>query len=339
MRTGYADLRLCTGKIPHYREMVHLGGALLDYMVETLGTEETIRRFADPVWFHAFAVTMGFEWNYSGMTTVTLRALKEAGNEHIRIYGGKGREMRDVPEEWKEVSRTTASVDTKVVQDGYSIYFHALMTDGKHWAVINQGMRDKWARRYHWFDSREFLGENILMGKKEAVVLDLGSEESEETRKGIMDLLEEKPEKIVRLTKRIGGNQLDLGGNVVEVPYYLKVPRRVRVEALEVAREAQSFLDLVTTPGIGPGTVRALAFVSSLIYGTPVSWKDPVKYSFAFGTKAGVPWFVEREKMVEVADFLKTAVEEMRVGKREKERALKGSVGWFNGVRPEKPGV
>ncbi|HDD70257.1 MAG TPA: DUF763 domain-containing protein, partial [Candidatus Bathyarchaeota archaeon] len=74
--------------------------------------------------------------------------------------------------------------------------------------------------------------------------------------------------------------------------------------------------------GVGPATVRGLALISELIYGEPPSWKDPVKYSFAYGGKDGVPYPVNRKAMDESIKILERAVEEAKIGDKEKIRSL-----------------
>ncbi len=342
-RTGHADLRLCDGPVPHYRQIVELGGAILRYMEEELGPTETLRRFSDPLWFQALASAVGFEWQFSGATTVTLRALREASERlgtEIRVVGGKGREARTVemvPEDIREADVTTAKVDSSLVQDGYQIYFHAVLYDPEgHWVVVNQGMNvdERLARRYHWsWETGRFLDDaEAIAGKREDIVLDLQTRESRETRKTIMDILrDESPRRIaytiLSLQRERGQRSLaeymDMPGvNVVEVPYHLRIPKRVSERALEIAKGAESFLDVIRAPGMGPSTIRGLAYVAALIYGAPPSWRDPVQYTFAFGTKAGVPWMVEREEMERAARFLVEAIEEARVGEKAKKRAL-----------------
>jgi len=68
--------------------------------------------------------------------------------------------------------------------------------------------------------------------------------------------------------------------------------------------------------------VRGLALISELIYGEPPSWKDPVKYSFAYGGKDGVPYPVNRKAMDESIKILERAVEEAKIGDKEKIRSL-----------------
>jgi hypothetical protein len=65
-----------------------------------------------------------------------------------------------------------------------------------------------------------------------------------------------------------------------------------------------------------------LALIAELIYGERSSWKDPVKYSFAYGGKDGVPYPVDRKAMDESIRMLKQAIEEAKVGDKEKMRSL-----------------
>jgi len=344
-RVGHADLRLCTGPVPHYRQIVELGGALIEYMADELGPSETLRRFSHPIWFEAMASAMGFEWQFSGATTVTIRAISEAirGREEdlgIHVVGGKGREARTankVPEEIKEPDIVTTKVDSSLVQDGYDIYFHSVMyTENGEWVVINQGMNtnERLARRYHWsWEGGRFLNDaEEIAGRKEKRVLDLQTKESEEARKTILDIIHDEPPKriaylILSLRRRPGQKTLaDYGidgfARVKYMPFAFRIPKRINEEALKIAKDAQNFVELIKTPGIGPSTVRGLAFVASLVYGAPVSWKDPVKYTYAFGTKAGKPWMVEREEMVRAASFLREAIEEAKIGDKTKKGAL-----------------
>jgi len=340
-KMGHADLRLCTGPVPHYKEIVALGGALLRYMVEELGTKETLRRFADPLWFQAFACTVGFEWQFSGATTVTIRALMDSGAvENIHIVGGKGAQSKTihlVPEDFRDVDRLTAKIDNSAVQDGYSLYFHAVLFDDEgHWTIINQGMNieERLARRYHWcWEVNRFLDNaQSIAGSRVSIALDLSSGENRELRKTIMDILsDESPRsivyKIMALSRPRGQKSIleytDSGADVVCVPYHLRIPRKVREDVIRIAKGASSFLDLLKTPGLGASTLRGLAYIAALVYGAPISWKDPVKYTFAFGTKAGIPWMVERATMRKAANFLISAIEEAKIGKKAKVRAIK----------------
>jgi len=73
---------------------------------------------------------------------------------------------------------------------------------------------------------------------------------------------------------------------------------------------------------VGPATIRGLALIAELIYGEKPSWKDPVKYSFAYGGKDGVPYPVDRKAMDESIKILRRAVEDARMGEKERLNAL-----------------
>ena len=74
--------------------------------------------------------------------------------------------------------------------------------------------------------------------------------------------------------------------------------------------------------GVGPATVRGLALVAELVYGEPASWVDPVRFSFAFGGKDGVPFPVDRGAMDEAVDVLRCGIDASPVRREERMRAL-----------------
>ena len=104
----------------------------------------------------------------------------------------------------------------------------------------------------------------------------------------------------------------------------LYMPLNLNWKAISKAYEFQptNYEELLNLRGIGPATVRGLALISQLIYGKPPSWKDPVKYSFAYGGKDGVPHPVDREAMDKSIRILQNAVTNAEIGKKEKLRAL-----------------
>ena len=63
--------------------------------------------------------------------------------------------------------------------------------------------------------------------------------------------------------------------------------------------------------------------VSEIIFGEEPSWRDPVKYSFAYGGKDGVPFPVDRKAMDESISILRQAIEEAHLSIDEKIRSLK----------------
>jgi len=102
------------------------------------------------------------------------------------------------------------------------------------------------------------------------------------------------------------------------------MPRDVNWDVLSRAYEIQptNYEELLGIAGIGPSTVRALALIGELIYGTEPSWKDPVKYSFTVGGKDGVPYPVDRRAMDRSIELLRAGIEESRVGDKEKLLAI-----------------
>ena len=63
--------------------------------------------------------------------------------------------------------------------------------------------------------------------------------------------------------------------------------------------------------------------VAELIYGEPASWEDPVRFSFAFGGKDGVPFPVDRRAMDEAVDIFRTGISSSAVRDEEKDRAFR----------------
>jgi hypothetical protein len=87
--------------------------------------------------------------------------------------------------------------------------------------------------------------------------------------------------------------------------------------------QPKNYEELVSLKGVGASTIRALALISELIYGDKLSWKDPVKFSFAHGGKDGVPFPVNTRDMETSIQVIQQGIEEASVGKKEKLRALK----------------
>jgi len=104
----------------------------------------------------------------------------------------------------------------------------------------------------------------------------------------------------------------------------LSMPRNINWKVLQQVYEFQpkNYEELLGLKGIGPATVRGLALIAELIYGEKPSWKDPVKYSFAYGGKDGVPYPVNRRAMDESIQIIKRAIQEAKLGDREKIRSL-----------------
>jgi hypothetical protein len=288
-------------------------------------------------------------WHSSGLTTTVCGALKEAlrdvGKE-IGLFacGGKGRTSRNTPmelddlaqrrlitvgaEKLKYASRMAAKVDNTALQDGYQLYHHTFfVTKEGEWAVIQQGMNEntKWARRYHW------LGENVkdfVCEPHEAIccdhtgsVLNMIANESAGARDVTAFLAGEKPEKITNEYTRIKNLRLASHHDVRLKDIRPENLNKILTRTYE--RKPKDFEALLGTEGVGPGTIRALALISELVYAKSPSFKDPVRFSFAHGGKDGHPYPVNRERYDQSIAFLREAVLKAKIGHSDKMNALK----------------
>ena len=81
--------------------------------------------------------------------------------------------------------------------------------------------------------------------------------------------------------------------------------------------------------GVGPRTLRALSLISELVYGIPVSLRDPARYSFAHGGKDGYPYPVDKATYDQSIQTLHQAMEKAKIGDTEKIAAIKRLRSWF----------
>ena len=342
--------------------MIKLAKEIVIIIVDEYGRDAFLQRVSDPYWFQAFGCVLGYDWHSSGVTTVVTGVLKTALKDEdlgIAVCGGKGKLSRGTLSEIVKVgeafnlstdkinnlqyaSRMSAKVDNSAIQDGYPLYHHAFFVteDGK-WAVIQQGMNvnDRTARRYHWLSDhiRSFVVEPhkaIVGDTRRPIALDMTAKESEECRKTSVDIAKERTEKVAKMFRMIRpAYQRSLQEWIPEMPNkkwedyiteFLSMPFTINWKALKRAYEIQprNYEELLGIKGIGPSTVRGLALVAEIIYGDKPSWKDPVKYSFAYGGKDGVPYPVNRRAMDESISILSEAIEKARLGDRERLRML-----------------
>ncbi|MEM5836749.1 MAG: DUF763 domain-containing protein, partial [Candidatus Aenigmatarchaeota archaeon] len=96
-------------------------------------------------------------------------------------------------------------------------------------------------------------------------------------------------------------------------------------KALQEAFEQQpkNFEELLQIKGIGPKTIRALALISNLVFGAELSWRDPVKYSFAHGGKDGHPYPIDRKTYDESIRLLQEAIQQAKLNNKEKIEVIK----------------
>ena len=337
LKTGIADLPLHYGSCPKwlFSRMKKLGRAVSEIVINEFGKDEFLRRISDPFWFQAFACVLGFDWHSSGVTTTVTGALKEGlGNDlGLAVLGGKGKASRKTPEEieklenvfslssskiesLKYASRLAAKIDNNCIQAGFTLYHHSFFVsdDGK-WVVIQQGMNPEihYARRYHWLSEKvkSFVVEPHLAiccdykGK----ALNMVAEESEDSRKASVDLLKENPNNLKKYLLLDKKHEIDLKNYKPLMNAYEFQPK--------------NYEELIALKGLGARSIRALALISKLVYGTEPSWRDPVKFSFSHGGKDGFPYPVDRKTYDKSIEILKTSIENAKIGNKEKIYAIR----------------
>lgn len=106
--------------------------------------------------------------------------------------------------------------------------------------------------------------------------------------------------------------------------YNLNLSKR-SLKFLKQAYEFQpeDYEELVALKGIGAETIRALALISELVYGSSPSYLDPGCYSHAFGGKDGTPKPVDKQLMDFNTEFLKEAIKKAKVGDDDRLHAIK----------------
>ena len=349
-QTGIAHLPLHGGKAPAwlFQRMIRLGREIVRLIVEDHGPEELLTRISDPHWFQSLGCVLGFDWHSSGVTTTVCGALKEGirGLERelgLVIAGGKGATSRKTPseiiaagerfplrrnaEELVYLSRLTAKIDNNAIQDGFQLYHHNFFfTLSGSWAVVQQGMNDRFARRYHWYS--ESL-RSLTLDPHAAIcsdlhlqrTLNLVAAESEPAQAVITELSREQPEKLVTELHKL---------QTLSLPSHHEVDvRDLRPESIEkillktYEAKANDFQTLLGMPGVGAKTLRALTLIAEITHGTPASWKDPVKFSFAHGGKDGHPYPVNRQVYEASIEFLRKTVGRAKIDKSEKDDSLK----------------
>jgi uncharacterized protein len=345
-----------------FGRMTRLAREITAYVVADRGPDEMLRRLADPFWFQAFGCVLGFDWHSSGVTTTVTGALKEGikGMEHeLGFYaqGGKGLTSRKTPGEILKrceelsldaaplvyASRMAAKVDSAAVQDGYQLYHHTFFfTRAGHWSVVQQGMNDEsgTARRYHWLSEslHSFVNEphEAICSDVRANTLNLVAGEHETLRRASVDLATGSPERVLSVVRKWGRERFTLPFEAETSPESLNMPKRHELMLRDVDsrrlhtvllstydRAPENFETLLGLEGVGPRTLRALALVSEVIWGTPASTRDPARFAFAHGGKDGTPFPVDRATYDQTIDVLHHAMAKAHVDRSEKVDALK----------------
>jgi hypothetical protein len=361
MRTGVASFTLDYGHCPAwlFARMTRLGRVIATAIIAEFGSAEFIRRLSDPVWFQSLGTLMAFDWNASGLTIVTMAALKEAlrGMEkdaNVYIAGGKGKTSRKTPEQIRNFSnvighsqqtadklvyssKAAAKVDSALVQDGFQLYHHNFIFNSSGlWVVVQQGMNPQIgrARRYHWLGSAisDFTEEphsGISTQAKLNQVLNLTAKPSTKNKTVSLELVHDS-KTLYRDLKILADKKSNYQFKVLtlpgiefhEHPDFLSPQLNKAIQQAVIA-QPNSFESFLMTPGIGPRTVRALSLVAEVIYGAAPSYDDPARYSFALGGKDGTPYPVDRPTYDKTLSILERAISTARLPYSEKEATFR----------------
>src|SRR4051812_4221589 len=348
-RTGTATLPLHTGKAPPwlFERMTKLAREVVVHISEEFGTDDVLRRLADPHWFQAFACVLGFDWHSSGVTTTATGALKMAvkGMEDdlgLYVGGGKGATSRKTPGEIAaacerlgrdpaplvRASRLSAKVDNSAVQSGHQLYHHSFVfTANGDWCVVQQGMSDETstARRFHWLSEgiSSFVEEPhaAVCDDSRGVLVNFVADDSADARAATVEIATSAPDETVktldRATELVMPRRHEL--KLADVnPRYLD---KILLKTYE--RAPRDFEELLGIEGVGPKTLRALALVAELVYGTSASTKDPARYAFAHGGKDGTPFPVDRATYDKTIKVLNDALNSAHVDRSERVKAFR----------------
>ena len=347
--------------------MKNLALAISELILDEYGEKEFLKRLANPYWFQSLGCVLGFDWHSSGLTTTTTGALKAAlkNSNLIAIAGGKGKTSLKAPDEIIElgdklnlkekkiqelirISKLSAKVDNSLIQDNFQLYHHTIFFTKKSWTVIQQGMNNHYARRYHWMEKEnmDFTNEphSGIISDKLTKPLNLTSKITNETKKCSLDLIKDHPNHLKKYIKPLRMIELvkeqktlfdfkvfsDNKSAINSIKSFsmpsqhfplIDADLKTLIHAYET--KPSSYEDLILIKGMGQKNIRALALISHLIHGTELSWEDPVKYSFAHGGKDGWPFPVDKKKMNENITFLKTAIKDAKLDNDKKTRCLK----------------
>jgi len=348
-RTGYAQLPLHGGKAPPwlFGRMVRLSREIAIHIVSEFGADELLRRLSDPFWFQAFGCVLGFDWHSSGVTTTVTGAVKEGirgieGELGFFAGGGKGAASRQTPAQITAfcdrisldaqplvyASRMSAKVDSAAVQDGYQLYHHAFFfTRSGSWCVVQQGMNDanRMARRYHWLAStvRSYVNEPhaAICAESQAPTLNLVAAESEPVRGASAELSRQEPAVVLSALRGLPVLEMPRRHAVAIADVNPRYLEKILLTTYE--RAPENFETLLGMPGVGARTLRALALVSEIVYGTPASTRDPARFSFAHGGKDGFPYPVDTGTYDKTIEVLRAAVTKAGIDRSERVAALK----------------
>ena len=151
--------------------------------------------------------------------------------------------------------------------------------------------------------------------------LNLVALDSQPAQSMITDLSHERPEKLIGEIQRLQTLSLPSRHQISVSDIHPKYIEKILLKTYE--RKATNFEELLSMPGVGAKTLRALTLIAEIAYGTPASWKDPAIFSFAHGGKDGHPYPVNCKLYDESVEFLRRTLERARIERSDKDNALK----------------
>ena len=346
INAGSIGMPLHFGKVPGFltERMGNMGEAIVESILVNYGKSELLSRMSDPNWFQALGAVMGMHWNSSGVTAVTLGALKKKLNPKshelgVYILGGKGKQAYGSKRQIERVAdqhsldgkqlvksaRMAARIDNNAVQDGFDLYQqYFLLTDEGEWTSISQGMNkdNRRARRYHWhsptvqsFSSAPHSG---IAGIEQQRILNLVDPEAETLQNNMVELTQEKPSEIIKAM-----NSAEMPNRHDVRKEDINQARLASVLDLAYNRDIEKFDDLVDMHGVGPRTLKALAMASEVIHGDSTRFEDPARFAFAVGGKDGRPHPIDTKSFDETVEMLQNSVDKANIGDKDKSNALK----------------
>jgi hypothetical protein len=250
-------------------------------------------------------------------------------------------------------SKMAAKVDSSLVQDGFQIYHHSFFfTKSGAWTVIQQGMSvaKQTARRYHWFSEniKDLVCEphSGISSESKVPTLNLVAQQSHNARQISTELVQNGYNTLMKDIELLRRNssvlhkmaQLKLGEekltllhlqnkefiwHPVALEDFSKSRYLEKILAKVCGNKPENYEKLLSTEGVGPKTMRALALVSEVIYGAKPSYEDPARYSFAHGGKDATPYPVDRYTYDRTIETMKKVVAKTKIGLLEKQKIIK----------------
>jgi hypothetical protein len=152
-------------------------------------------------------------------------------------------------------------------------------------------------------------------------VLNLVAAESESVRGASAELSRGAPDVVLTALAKLPSLTMPRRHAVMIADVNSAYLERILLKTYE--RSPENFESLLGMEGVGARTLRALALVSEVSYGTPASTRDPARFSFAHGGKDGTPFPVDTGTYDKTIETLRAAVNRAGIPRSERVAALK----------------